>query len=230
MIGIFADPYRGELDYSVFSRTFDQAGLSSQQATNELYFGSANVRAVIGFQSQSSYLLQQLHPYSEHEIETFIEHHSMLRMYKPFLPEDRYSSIAKGLQQGRNQQVEAMLGRISSGITTHTTLRYCPVCFYEDEELHGEAYWHRIHQVEGVYVCPKHDVFTKNSSIHKSELREFIPLSRVGINTQTKFVDHNISEHRNLSYLSKKIFSTSKYLDKFASVYGSTTKISISSL
>lgn len=35
-------------------------------------------------------------------------------------------------------------------------LRYCPLCFQEDMEKYGESYWHRLHQIPAVTICPKH--------------------------------------------------------------------------
>ena len=38
-------------------------------------------------------------------------------------------------------------------------LRYCPLCFKEDKQKYGEAYWHKAHQIRGVDVCNKHGCF-----------------------------------------------------------------------
>lgn len=37
-----------------------------------------------------------------------------------------------------------------------SSLRYCPICYQEDMEMYGESYWHRIHQIPAVTICPKH--------------------------------------------------------------------------
>lgn len=34
--------------------------------------------------------------------------------------------------------------------------RYCPECVESDVSAHGEAYWHRSHQLPNVYFCHKH--------------------------------------------------------------------------
>lgn len=41
--------------------------------------------------------------------------------------------------------------------------QFCPCCLHEDSERYGEPYWHRIHQLEGVKVCPVHKVLLVNS-------------------------------------------------------------------
>lgn len=35
-------------------------------------------------------------------------------------------------------------------------LRYCPLCYQEDMNQYGESYWHRLHQIPAVTICPKH--------------------------------------------------------------------------
>jgi len=44
-------------------------------------------------------------------------------------------------------------------------LCFCPECVAEDEMLYGEAYWHRLHQIQGVLYCPKHRVKLENSRV-----------------------------------------------------------------
>lgn len=34
--------------------------------------------------------------------------------------------------------------------------KYCPSCLNEDLTLHGCGYWHREHQIAGLYACPHH--------------------------------------------------------------------------
>lgn len=36
------------------------------------------------------------------------------------------------------------------------SLRYCPLCYQEDVQAYGESYWHRLHQIQAVTMCPIH--------------------------------------------------------------------------
>jgi hypothetical protein len=47
-------------------------------------------------------------------------------------------------------------------------LRYCPCCVEDDRLTYGEAYWHRLHQLAVVHVCPKHGVFLNNSEVQRA--------------------------------------------------------------
>lgn len=44
-------------------------------------------------------------------------------------------------------------------------LRFCPDCTERERNIHGEAYWHRVHQVPGVCVCPEHATLLEESNI-----------------------------------------------------------------
>lgn len=46
-----------------------------------------------------------------------------------------------------------------------SALRYCPACAANDREQYGEAYWHRIHQLIGIQVCPVHRCYLMDSSV-----------------------------------------------------------------
>ena len=46
-----------------------------------------------------------------------------------------------------------------------SVLRYCPSCAIEDRSRCGERYWHRAHQLPGVYLCPQHNVFLEKTTV-----------------------------------------------------------------
>ena len=44
----------------------------------------------------------------------------------------------------------------TSKLAFGVNLKLCPCCLLEDEERYGNGYWHTIHQLYGVSVCPIH--------------------------------------------------------------------------
>ena len=46
--------------------------------------------------------------------------------------------------------------------------KYCPKCALRDRECYGEAYWHRVHQLQGVTVCPEHGVPLIESAVRRN--------------------------------------------------------------
>lgn len=49
------------------------------------------------------------------------------------------------------------LGMVAGSICKKERIYYCPCCAKKDIDDYGEAYIHREHQLQGVFVCP-HDV------------------------------------------------------------------------
>jgi hypothetical protein len=46
-------------------------------------------------------------------------------------------------------------------------LRFCPLCVADDAKRFRETYWHRLHQLPGVEVCPVHAVFLENNGARR---------------------------------------------------------------
>ncbi|HEX3557918.1 MAG TPA: TnsD family Tn7-like transposition protein [Pyrinomonadaceae bacterium] len=44
----------------------------------------------------------------------------------------------------------------------------------EDKKLVGEVYWHRLHQLPGVLVCPSHNVFLEDSHARRDSARDIL--------------------------------------------------------
>jgi len=56
-------------------------------------------------------------------------------------------------------------GIMASSIVLNQYFKFCPACTEEDKLQYGELYWHRVHQIPGVLVCPKHYVPLYNSQV-----------------------------------------------------------------
>jgi len=64
-------------------------------------------------------------------------------------------------------------------------LCFCPECVAEDEMLYGETYWHRLHQIQGVLCCPKHQTKIENSGIAtKQTALHFRPASSFAVKSE----------------------------------------------
>jgi len=48
-------------------------------------------------------------------------------------------------------------------------VHFCPYCVEEDRKQFGECYWHRVHQIPGVEVCPFHNIDLQNCRMHITE-------------------------------------------------------------
>lgn len=55
----------------------------------------------------------------------------------------------------------------SNGVVRTTVLGYCTECLVNDCRQFGEPYWHRSHQLRGVFVCSKHGVFLEYHQVQR---------------------------------------------------------------
>lgn len=133
--------------------------------------------------------------------EKLLEKHTLYPFYSPFLPASRAQQLKEMMIANNGQSIHMLTGIISGAICTKHSLYYCSSCFTEDLKQYGEPYFHRIHQVPGVFVCPKHNVwlhpFKEKASLNK---HEFIALPLI-LNDSLKYEEINISKKtRNLLF------------------------------
>ncbi|MGR5108087.1 TnsD family Tn7-like transposition protein [Vibrio jasicida] len=96
--------------------------------------------------------------------------------YKPFCSEEVTNVLLKSLISGHTASLQARLGKIASRLPSKLPLTSCPLCVAYDIETYGTSYWHIIHQVAGLNVCPIHKCY-----LHKqphSSMRIVLPTAR----------------------------------------------------
>lgn len=165
MICIFPDPYPDELLYSVCARYHDIMQYpNSLIATND-FFGSGTISAVIDFPNRLEYLVSVLPPGHLYNVDEIIDEYTMFPLYSPFLSSERASLVREDMRRGGDNRVSTRIGLKTSYSARPSWLRFCPACVEADRNQFGETYWHRIHQVPGVQVCPYHAAFLENSSV-----------------------------------------------------------------
>jgi hypothetical protein len=77
--------------------------------------------------------------------------------------------------------VDSRSGLLRFGLFADRSFKYCPVCYKVDNDLWGEAYWHRDHQHFGVFTCYKHGVLLVDTGLPlatSQNKREFYLLNR----------------------------------------------------
>jgi TniQ len=163
MLGFFTDPFPDEILYSAIARYHRRTRNSCVAATARDLFGCEIRQMTVDLPSRLGFLVDRLPPGHCYTVDRLIDEHTLLPFYAPFLPPKR-------LQQLRSDMAGAPDGGSIHGrsgiLTSHISLeylRFCPPCVDEDRARHGEPYWHRLHQVPGVAVCPVHMVFLEDS-------------------------------------------------------------------
>ncbi|HKQ04867.1 MAG TPA: TnsD family transposase [Blastocatellia bacterium] len=180
MLSFFPTPYPDELLYSILARYHIRSGNFGPKATLRDLFGSTKVVATYDLPSHIDALVQRLPPYSRHTAESLINEHTLYPFYAPFLPPVRARLILNSMEEHSWGDIHARIGIMASSVKPTGYLKFCPECLQADEEAYGEPYWHRLHQVPGVLVCPKHFTSIYNSSVRTfgEDRHEFYPATQ----------------------------------------------------
>jgi len=84
-----------------------------------------------------------------------IKRHTLLPYYEPFLTQQQVDD-ANTLMAGNGEGLMLRLGLIASRLEFASRVRFCFNCIDQDIACVGAAYWHRVHQLPGVLICPHH--------------------------------------------------------------------------
>ncbi len=163
MIAYFPTAYPDELIYSQLARYYTKSGYMAYTFAAEELFASKRVRPDINF--INSFTPGALQAITKNmPMESVVEKHTMFPCYGRFLPKER--------RQKAFQSLIAMKGNYHNLLPIPQSkngkvrcLRYCPACAANDREQYGEAYWHRIHQIIGIRMCPIHRCYLIDSDV-----------------------------------------------------------------
>lgn len=164
MICVFPDPYPDELLYSICARYGAlMCYPNTVTATND-FFGDGAIAAVVDLPNRVGQLVDALPPGHLYSADDLIYQHTNFPFYAPFLPPDRALLVRNTMREGGHNRVAERIGLSADRLKMPTHLRFCPSCVEQDRSNFGETYWHRIHQVPGVEVCPHHATFLEKSN------------------------------------------------------------------
>lgn len=179
MTSFFPTAYPDELLYSILARYHVRSGNISPKATLRELFGSMTVTATTDLPSHLNALVQNLPPLSKHTVEGLIQKHTLYPFYAPFLFPGKAELVRRSMIEHSWGDIHTRAGIMASSVRTPSCLRFCPACFREEQEKYGEAYWHRLHQLPGVFVCPTHLTLLQDSSVavRATNKHEFVAAS-----------------------------------------------------
>lgn len=206
MLSFFPTPYTDELLYSIIARYHIRSGNTSPKQTIEELFNSRTVAAVIDLPSNITRLINNMPINSEYTEEELISKHTLYQFYTAFLPSSRAGMIFESMKSHNGGDIHMRAGIMASTIAPPSHFLFCPECLKEDIERYGETYWHRIHQIPGVLICPTHKILLQRSlvSVHGENKHEFFPASEKNcIDNSSDLYSVDVTE--NLFTLSKDI-------------------------
>ncbi len=167
MLSFFPILYPDELLYSALARYHIRSGNKSFRQTDlELFGYSSQQRCKVTLTNNLNYLVKNLSLFSQITVSDLLQNHTLYPFYATFLmPQEVWQ-----LKDYMKKKLSGSILEIAKVATNSTGdskkfLKFCPVCLEKDTQEYGEPYWHRIHQIPGILVCPNHAVVLHDSSI-----------------------------------------------------------------
>ncbi|MEW8143407.1 MAG: TnsD family Tn7-like transposition protein [Candidatus Thiodiazotropha endolucinida] len=99
-----------------------------------------------------------------------IQQHTLLGFYLPFRPKERINEAVNRMCGLSSGSLKYQLGLLTSGLGAGHPLKACPICMELDESRYGVAYWHLVHQLPTVFVCPEHSSSLNFARIRRSSV------------------------------------------------------------
>ena len=164
----FPTPYPDETVHSIFARYCKRVGARAHSIASRAFFGTdcvvpielpCRLDGVIGNMPIGHQLTSDL----------LIDRHTTFPYHGFFLREDRREAVRALMRKAGGVGVKYHLGMTGGAIRSSVFLRHCPACDAKNRSSYGETYWHRLHQINGVVVCPKHKVFLEETGIFREE-------------------------------------------------------------
>ncbi len=175
LIPYFPQIYPGETLYSLISRYHIHTGsLSWSNSYNEL-FGYKEVKNLsMDFPTKIDEISKRI-PSRWGITEVYlIRNCTLFPLYRPFM-NDEFAEEIKDLMCSRKEGL--ILNKMGLRLQRNSDIYYCVECAKEDFFKYGESYISRLHQVQGVMVCPKHGTYLNKIQriTEKQELRYITP-------------------------------------------------------
>ncbi|NWC59587.1 TnsD family Tn7-like transposition protein [Pseudomonas veronii] len=153
----FPEPYPDETLHSVLSRYARLCGFCRADEAVVLPPWKGSFSDNVPFPCQLNELEGALPSGTSLTVARMIERHTLLPYYQPFLSEAQLHQAYFQMEFGFASGLKLSMGLIASRFEHASCTRFCLDCIAHDQAHVGVAYWHRVHQLPGVYLCPHHE-------------------------------------------------------------------------
>jgi hypothetical protein len=185
----FPTPYSDEILYSVLCRYHSRCGNPSAPQTNLELWGKRYGKSVF-LPDGIEHITSKMPESANLTTERFIFENTIFPWLKPFVSRERGGLLIDALTH-ENPKIYNLTGLARTHSLSLPYLRYCPRCSEDDMKKYAETYWHRVHQLPDIGVCPHHHIALIDSQYHTSALKHgfFSALSAVPNDKQPFFAD-----------------------------------------
>jgi hypothetical protein len=201
MIGYFPRCHPDELLYSVCARFAARLKYPSKKAISQELFDSVSATAVADLPTRLDSLTRRFPPRSSLTADRLMGEHTLLPFFTPFLPPERVRALREDMRGSRGSSVHMRSGVMAGRIPQPKWLRFCPACVVEDRSRFGETYWHRLHQLPGIEVCPPHVAFLEKSDArarHNTNPFHYLTAEKFARTAVPRLLDQSDPAHRAL--------------------------------
>ena len=206
MLKFFPTPYPDEILYSVLARYHVRSGNMNASTTARELFSSIRSSQSLIMPHNLDVLVGNMPENSEYTAEELIFKNTMFPFYAAFLEKETADRIFAAMKLSYNFKIYCAAGIMASAIQSPEYIRFCPTCIVEDKIKYGEMYWHRIHQVPGVFICPVHHEILLNSKIFiRSPYREYYPANEQSCQIYKPNVQYSSDTFEKLKNLAKDV-------------------------
>ncbi len=189
--------FKHELVYSGIARHIESLNLVSKSKILAELFGSRSATAIHDLPVNLRYFCGHNFPGGDYPPDFLIDNHTIFPYYIPFVSPNILSKVRESMME-RGIGVKSSLGENRRILKRKIHFYYCPMCVIENRRQLGETYWHRLFQVQCVYICPIHHVWLKQTNILTTNLIKqdyFTPAERLSFETDVReYIDELIVE------------------------------------
>ena len=204
MIVNFPKPFEDESLYSLLARHIWMMPFGSWRGMGRQFYSAEHATATVDLPSRLGSLTAQLSDGQRISPLLIIKNHTALPFYAHFLPPVRVTALQHDLVGNHGNATHVRAGIMASGVRPHSHLLYCPTCAKEERIRTGEAYWHRLFQLSGVFVCPKHCCFLEASHVDRlvrSNRHAYIPAEEAIPDREARLLELTKTEDRILLHI-----------------------------
>lgn len=204
MMAWFPKIYPDELVYSLLARYYAHSGYTGYLSAAEELFAKPWVNPSVDFintlTAEAKEMLSMQKP-----MEDIIIHHTMYPCLVRFQKQEKRKQLMADMMEGRgNYHLTDPFIRKNS--EQRRFLKYCPLCAQEDREQYGESYWHRMHQIPGIPLCPIHFCQLHDSALQISDKPHHGLLTAEELCTETEVVISEDPVSQKLAAYLKAVF------------------------
>ena len=165
MLRYFPNFYDDELLYSAIARYHKHVANEGYKTTLLELFGVKSVCASVDIPSHLLSLAARLRPKDPNYAENILFNHTLYPYYARFLSLHSAAETKNDMYGSNGSGIQTRAGIVAFKIRTPRWLKVCSQCIEIEKAKFGETYWHRAHQLPGVYVCPVHECWLCDTDV-----------------------------------------------------------------